>query len=104
MKTHVVTTAFLIALASQGALAAGSSVPHIEVTTRDDAAIAAAVRQKISEQPSLKFFNISVRSVDQGVYLEGQVDTRLDAAEARRIARAVAGVKKVYNDLYSSNS
>ena len=105
MKAHVLTMAFLMALASRGVLAAGSSVPQIEVTgARDDAAIAAEVRQRISEQPSLKSFNISVRSVDHTVYLEGQVDTRLDTTEAGYVAQAVPGVKKVYNDLYSSNS
>ena len=106
MKAHVLTMAFLMALASRGVLAAGSSVPQIEVTgaPRDDAAIAAEVRQRISEQPSLKSFNIGVRSVDHTVYLEGQVDTRLDTTEAGHVAQAVPGVKKVYDDLYFGNS
>lgn len=71
--------------------------------TRGDAAIAAEVRQKITEHPSLSSFDISVRSIDHDVYLEGQVDTRVDSAEARRLALAVPGVKNVYNDLYPSN-
>jgi osmotically-inducible protein OsmY len=38
------------------------------------------------------------------VYLEGQVDTRLDASEVGDVAQAVPGVKKVYNDLNQLNS
>jgi hyperosmotically inducible protein len=106
MKIRVLTLAFLTAVASRAVLAAGESAPQVEVTApgRDDAAIAAEVREGIHEQPSLKFFNISVRSVNHTVYLEGQVDTRLDASEAGDVAQAVPGVKKVYNDLYQLNS
>jgi hyperosmotically inducible protein len=106
MKTSVLTLAFLAAIASQAVLAAGQSVAQVEVTApgRDDAAIAAEVRERIHEQPSLKFFNISVRSVNHNVYLEGQVDTRLDTSEAGHVAQAVPGVEKVYNDLYQLNS
>jgi hyperosmotically inducible protein len=106
MKTRVLTLAFLAAIASRTVLAAGQSVPQVEVTGpgRNDAAIAAEVRERIHEQPSLKFFNISVRSVNHTVYLEGQVDTRLDISEVGHVAQAVPGVKTVYNDLYQSNS
>lgn len=106
MKTRVLTLAFLAAIASRAVLAAGQSAPQVEVTApgRDDAAIAAEVRERIHEQPSLKLFDISVRSVNHTVYLEGQVDTRLDRSEARHVAQAVPGVKKIYNDLYQLNS
>ena len=102
MKTHVHTIALLVALAPGAVLAANQSLPQVELTapTRDDAVIAAAVRQKINEHPSLRFFGINVRSVDHAVYLEGQVDTPYDSAEARRIAEAVPGVKTVYDGLY----
>lgn len=105
MKTHVLTTALLIALTSQAALAASESLPQVEVTApaRNDAAITTEVQQRISEHPSLRFFDINVRSVDRAVYLEGQVDTRLDSAVARRVAQQVPGVKTVYNDLYFNN-
>jgi osmotically-inducible protein OsmY len=106
MKTRVLTLAFLAAIASQAVLAAGQSAPQVEVTApgRDDAAIAAEVCEKIHEQASLKFFDISIRSVNHTVYLEGQVNTRLDTSEAGDLARAVPGVKTVYNDLYQLNS
>jgi osmotically-inducible protein OsmY len=102
MKTHVQTMALLLALAPGAVLAASQSLAQVELTasTRDDAVIAANVRQKINEHPSLRFFDINVRSVDHTVYLEGQVDTPFDSAEARRIAEAVPGVKTVYDDLY----
>jgi osmotically-inducible protein OsmY len=66
---------------------------------QEDAQIRAEVQKQINESPSLKFHNISVRSVDHVVYLQGLVDTRVDRNQAGAIARAVPGVKKVYNEL-----
>jgi osmotically-inducible protein OsmY len=114
MKALVLVAATLGVLGSQAVLAEGDgsrktlalqSTPSIEVTApdRSDASVAAEVREKIGEQPSLKFFNIAVRSVNHAVYLEGQVDSNLDSSEAGQIASSVPGVRKVHNHLYLNN-
>ena len=109
MRKQVLVTAVLAALASGAAVAAGEdavqSTPSVEVTAPEsDDALAAHVRQKIEEEPSLKFFSIGVRSIDHAIYLEGLVDTGVDIAEADDIAASVPGVRKVYNHLYVNNS
>ena len=65
----------------------------------DDLRISAEVQKQIDQQPSLKFYNITVRSYHHVVYLEGLVDSRMDRSEAGAIARSVPGVQRVYNDL-----
>jgi osmotically-inducible protein OsmY len=114
MKALVLVAVTLGVLGSRAVLAedegsrkalAPQSTPSIEVTAPDrgDASLAAEVRDRIREQPSLKFFNIAVRSVDRAVYLDGQVDSSLDSGEAGQIASTVPGVRKVYNHLYLNN-
>jgi osmotically-inducible protein OsmY len=108
MRMHVLATVVLAALASGAAVAAGEgplqSTPSVEVTAPEsDDALAVQVRQKIDEQPSLKFFSIGVRSIDHAIYLEGLVDTGADIAEADDVAASVPGVRKVYNHLYVNN-
>jgi osmotically-inducible protein OsmY len=51
----------------------------------------------------VRFYNITIRSVDHVVYLNGQVDSERDSGQAGDIARGVPRVKNVYNDLYLSN-
>jgi osmotically-inducible protein OsmY len=115
MKVLVLVAATMGVLGSQSVLAendggrktlALQSMPSIEVTAPDqsDASVAAQVREKIREQPSLKFFNIAVRSVNRAVYLEGQVDSNLDSSEAGQIVSGIPGVRKVRNHLYLNNS
>ena len=65
----------------------------------EDARIRAEVQRQLDESPSLKFYGIHVEAHDRAVYLEGLVDTRVDRNNATDIARAVAGVTMVYNEL-----
>ena len=65
----------------------------------EDEKIRAEVQKQIDERPSLKFYGVSVRTVDHVVYLEGLVDTNFDRSQAEAIARAVPGVTKVYDKL-----
>src|ERR1700730_9263070 len=90
----------LTALALAGVLSGGAYA----ATSADDAQISAAVREQINEKASLKFYNISVRTVDGVVYLEGLVDTTVDQSEAEAIAGAVPGVAKVYDELAVSGN
>jgi osmotically-inducible protein OsmY len=91
MRTSTHLTAFaLVAVLSGAAYAQGSA---------EDEQIRAEVQRQIGEQPSLRFYNISVRAVDRVVYLGGLVDTRSERHQAGYIAASVPGVKKVYNTL-----
>jgi osmotically-inducible protein OsmY len=65
----------------------------------EDARIKAEVQKQLDESPSLKFYSIHVETHNQAVYLEGLVDTRVDRNNAMDVARAVPGVKMVYNEL-----
>ena len=65
----------------------------------EDEKLRAEVQKQIDKRPSLKFYGISVRTVDHVVYLEGLVDTNFDRSQAEAIARAVPGVTKVYDRL-----
>ena len=65
----------------------------------EDARIRAEVQKQMDESPSLRFFSIHVEAHNQAVYLEGLVDTRVDRNNATDLARAVPGVKMVYNEL-----
>ncbi|HEX4585262.1 MAG TPA: BON domain-containing protein [Burkholderiaceae bacterium] len=84
------TTFALVAVLSGAAYAQGSA---------EDQQIRAEVQKQISEQPSLKFHNISVRTVNHVVYLGGLVDTRAERHQAGHIAGSIPGVTKVYNDV-----
>ena len=64
-----------------------------------DARLAAAVSQRINEHPSLRFFNLRIQASEGNVYLLGAVDTEVDRALAEDVARAVPGVRQVYNGL-----
>ena len=65
----------------------------------DDAAVTAKVKAAMLDQPSLKSFAIHVATVRGTVYLSGVVGSRSSIDEAVRIARGIAGVKAVKNDL-----
>jgi osmotically-inducible protein OsmY len=80
-------------------LAAALSGGALAKTDSEDARIAAEVRQQIDAHPSLRFYNIQVRSVDHVVYLEGIVDSRMDCGQATDAARSVPGVARVYSEL-----
>ena len=65
----------------------------------DDAAITAKVKAAILDQPNLKSFDIHVATFNGTVYLWGVVASQSTVDEAARVARSVAGVKSVKNDM-----
>lgn len=66
-----------------------------------DREIRAEVMRRIREKPALATENIDVQSFDHNVYLYGSVTSRMDSEAAEAIARAVPGVRNVYNGLGS---
>ena len=94
----------LAAAALSGALAAAAcaglgSARCATPQCAQDAELAAAVSQRIDERPSLRFFNLRIQASGGDVYLLGAVDTEVDRALAEQVARAVPGVRQVYNGL-----
>jgi osmotically-inducible protein OsmY len=64
-----------------------------------DREIGAEVMRRLNEKLTLGIGNIQVRSFDHNVYLSGAVGSSREVEEAEAIARAVPGVRKVYNGL-----
>ena len=89
----------LTVLALAAALAGGAYA----ASEPDDAQISAEVQKQINEWPSLRFYNLAVRSVGHVVTLQGLVDTYADRSQADAIARAVPGVARV-NDRLTLNA
>ncbi|MEO8158210.1 MAG: BON domain-containing protein [Betaproteobacteria bacterium] len=78
-----------------------ASTSHKEGTGEyvDNSVITTKVKAAIFNEPSLKVAEITVDSFKGVVQLSGVVDTRADMDKAVEIARGVAGVKSVTNDL-----
>jgi osmotically-inducible protein OsmY len=93
----------LMVLMAAAALSGGAFAANYVGESSDDAQLRAAVQKQIDEQPTLKFDNISVRSFDHVVYLNGLVESRTERHQAIDIAAAVPGVKKVYSSLALNN-
>lgn len=65
----------------------------------DDAVITAKVKAAIFDQPTLKLLDIHVHTFKGTVELRGIVASQSIIDEAGKVARSVAGVKSVKNDL-----
>lgn len=65
----------------------------------DDGAITAKVKAAIFAEETLKVLQINVDTVQGVVTLSGTVDSQQESDTAKKIAGAVAGVKKVENKL-----
>lgn len=65
----------------------------------DDSAITAKVKAAIFDEPSLKSRQISVETMQNVVQLSGFVDSSQTKATAGDVARNVAGVRSVKNNL-----
>jgi len=65
----------------------------------DDASISTKVRAKLIEDQVLKAFDIHVDTLKGVVQLSGFVDSATQKRQAEQIARNVAGVTSVKNDL-----
>lgn len=66
----------------------------------DDSVITSKVKTAILNEPSLKVFQIGVETTKNVVQLTGSVATSAERAKATEIARSVAGVRSVRNDLH----
>lgn len=65
----------------------------------DDSVITTKVKAAIFEEPTLKTLQISVETFKGEVQLSGFVDSAQNVKKAGEVARGVAGVKSVKNDL-----
>jgi osmotically-inducible protein OsmY len=65
----------------------------------DDAAITTKVKAAIFDRPTLKLLDIHVKTLNGVVRLWGTVTSRATIDEAGNVARSIAGVKSVKNDL-----
>ena len=65
----------------------------------DDAAITTKVKSAMIADKEVSAFPISVETIKGVVHLTGSADTRAEANKAATIARGVAGVKSVDNDI-----
>ena len=65
----------------------------------DDAAITTKVKAAILNRPTLKLLDIHVKTRKGAVHLWGTVASRAAIEEAGKLARGVAGVISVKNDL-----
>jgi len=65
----------------------------------DDASITTKVKSDMVADKEISAFQISVNTFKGVVHLTGSADTRQEADKAATIARGVAGVKSVDNDI-----
>src|SRR5579872_5485757 len=94
-------TAFALALALGGSLAACAAVQGQETTGQyvDDSTITAKVKTQLVKAQSLKGFDIHVETMQGTVQLSGFVDTRAQKDQAGEIAQGVTGVVGVQNNI-----
>ncbi len=65
----------------------------------DDSVITTKVKSAIFDEPSLKVFQINVKTYKGVVQLSGFVDSQQSAKKAGEVAGSVTGVVSVQNDL-----
>lgn len=65
----------------------------------DDTVITGKVKTAIARDPALSSFEINVETLKGAVQLSGFVSTQAEATKAVQLARGVAGVKSVHNDI-----
>jgi len=92
--------AVFLALALAG-IAGCAATPTTESTGQyiDDAAITAKVKAALLDQPPLKSLDIHVDTFKGTVRLSGIVASRATIDQATEVARGVAGVKSVRNEM-----
>src|SRR6266850_4851151 len=93
---------FTILIAASLLLAAGCAATSTRESTGqyiDDSSITTRVKKAIFDEPSLKVAQINVDTYKSVVQLSGWVDTTAQIGTAGSVARSVAGVTSVKNDL-----
>jgi osmotically-inducible protein OsmY len=93
-------SALLLAVILLSALGCAATATH-EGTGQyvDDSVITTKVKAAIFNEPSLKVAEINVETYKGIVQLSGFVSSRADMSKAVSVAREVAGVKSVKNDM-----
>lgn len=106
-KTSLRSLVSLAALAGGLALVqAGCSATSTRQSTGeyvDDAAVTAKVKAALVKDPVVKALQVSVETFKGDVQLSGFVDTDAQKAQAERVAKTVAGVGKVTNNISVKN-
>ena len=89
-----------LALASLSGCASYGVARHCGRGCPADAQIDTRVRSQLAQHPALSAPNqVYVQSLDRVVYLSGQVTTELQRATAESVAREVAGVRRVVDNI-----
>jgi osmotically-inducible protein OsmY len=101
MKKNHIVIRFLVVLMMVAAFVACASTPKQSSTGEyiDDSVITTKVKALLAEDNFLKSFEISVETYKGTVQLSGMVASQNAVDQAVQIARGVAGVKSVKNDL-----
>ena len=100
---HLIKLTVCIALLS--GFTGCASTPRNDTTERtagqvlDDSVITTKVKSAIFEEPTLKVFQINVKTYQGKVLLSGFVDSQQTVQKAGEVARAVPGVVSVENSL-----
>ena len=100
--SRVLSLAALVGTLSTGFLVGGcASTPTSDSTGEyvDDAVITTKVKSALLGDDAVKSFAISVTTVKDVVQLSGFVNTEAQKQAAGKDAEAVAGVKRVHNNL-----
>jgi osmotically-inducible protein OsmY len=101
MKSYHILIRSVVAVLLIAALMACASTPKQESTGEfvDDSAITTKVKADLLADNILKGFEVSVETYKGIVALSGFVDTKATKDRAGSIARKVAGVKEVRNNV-----
>jgi osmotically-inducible protein OsmY len=101
MRHALSLKSIFVALALTTSLVACSAISGRETAGEyvDDSALTAKVKSAIYEDPALKVMEIGVETMQNVVQLSGFVDSTESKDRAGEVARDVAGVKDVTNDL-----
>ncbi|MGA8753113.1 BON domain-containing protein [Candidatus Deferrimicrobium sp.] len=100
VKRHRILS-FLICIGLIAVFVGCASTPTRESSGQyvDDSAITTKVKAAIFNDPALKVFQINVETFKGEVQLSGFVDSAQSVTKAGAVARGVAGVKSVKNNL-----
>jgi len=110
MKTLLATAgllmgAFVLPLAGHAADKAPAATPSMSESMKrsdqpvEDTVITTKVKALYVKDTDVSALNIEVKTVDGEVHLTGSAKTRREADKAASLARSVAGVKSVKNDI-----
>lgn len=97
--TNIIKVVMCMLLLTSLLSCAGTSQRESTGQYVDDSAITAKIKARIFDEDSLKSMQITVVTFKGEVQLSGFVDSSQNVTKAGQIARSVAGVRSVKNDL-----